>query len=113
MPTIWTEIASGKLHRLAERIRPEVNGTVNYPLKAAMNRVIVDTDLDEDDAVMKFSFSYLLMQCSISWTRGIIIVFLDPDGCLPAENMALTNRTGDIPNVLVSSVAHAVQEEKQ
>ena len=76
---------------VVERIWPEVNSRVSYPLKATLYY------LDEDDPVMKYSFSWLMFYVSSDAMQHLLDSWNyhrvpGPNGCTPAENMEQTNR---------------------
>lgn len=98
---------------VAERFWPGVNQRVNYPLKRMLNSIVEFNDIDMDDPIIKYCFSWVLLYASgnavehllNSWNHHRVP---GPQGCVPIENMIASRGTTTIPIFLIPTTPEAV-----
>ena len=102
-------------NNVTERLWPDVNQAINYPVKRAMNEIIEtdNTDIfDIENHTFKFCVSWFMFHI----TKNAIHHFANswnchrvpgPRGCIPFGNMIRTNRMSKIPDHLVPNTPEA------
>ena len=98
---------------VAERIWPEINSRVNYPIKLAMNDFVERNNIDLSDPVMKHCISWVTMHVSKSGVEHFVHAWNHhripgPKGCVPIENMNSTIRIQHIDEGIIPTVSEAV-----
>ncbi|KAJ7318444.1 hypothetical protein OS493_037967 [Desmophyllum pertusum] len=109
----WRQTQSTQNY-VAERMWPEVNQRVNYPIKRVLVSIQAKEEFDFGDAVTKFCVSWLTMytcqdplqQLVDSWNFHRIP---GQNGCVPLENMLRSNRALKIPEELVPTTEEVVR----
>ena len=96
-----------------ERIFPEVNSRVIYPIKLAMNNIAERNNIDVSNLVMKHCISWVTMHVSKSGVEHLLHAWNHhripgPKGCMPIENMNSTIRTQQFDVEIIPTVSEAV-----
>ena len=99
---------------VAERVWPEINSRINYPLKRALIYVVENFDYDLEDPVVSYSLSWISLYVSAdaiehfinSWNYHRVP---GPSGCIPIENMRETSRNVFLPPGALPSTVEAVR----
>ena len=99
---------------IEQRLWPEVNMKINYPLKCAINHIAENEDLDISDEILTFCFSWVILYSSVdavnhllnSWNHYRVP---DPVGCVSIENMLGTTRTAKVIDWLTRTTPEAVK----
>ena len=109
----WRQTQSTQNY-VAERMWPEVNQRVNYPIKRVLVILQAKEEFDFDDAVTKFCVSWLTMYICHdplqhlvnSWNYHRIP---GQNGCVPFENMIQSSCAVKLPEELVPTTAEVVR----
>jgi len=99
---------------VVERIWPEVNSRVNYPVKRAFIFIIENFGYDLADPIFKFCVSYVCIfvvndACKHlvrSWNHHRVP---GSNGCIPIENMTETKNTATVPEQFIPTAGEAVR----
>ena len=83
---------------VVERIWPEINSRINYPVKRAITIIIDEDDFDMNDLVFKFCLSRVTLYVTQDPVRHFINAWNHhrvpgPRGCVPIECWQNTSRT--------------------
>ena len=77
---------------VAEKIWPEINSRINYPIQLAMNDIVQRNNIDLSDPVMKHCTSWVTMLFSKPGVENFVHVWNHhripgQKSCMPTENM--------------------------
>jgi hypothetical protein len=108
----WRQTASTSNY-VAERMWPEVNKRVNYPIKRQLCVIEAQEDIDFADPLVKFSVSWVTMfvakdalqHMTDSWNYHRIP---GPNGCVPIQNMEQTAHTAHLAPEVIPTVSEVV-----
>ena len=100
----WKQTTSAR--NVIECFWPELNSRVNYPVKRALINIIEENDYSMSDPVLRCCVSWVtnyICQEAIqhlikSWNHHIIP---GPMGCIPTENMRLSQQNARLNKVFV------------
>jgi len=109
----WRQTTSTKNYR-AERLWPEENSRVNYPLKKALCIIKEQEIFNMEDPMVSFAVSWLTINVSKvgsenfvnSWNHHRIP---GPKGCIPIEKMRGTNQAVPLEPHLIPTTPEAVR----
>ncbi|XP_029210672.2 uncharacterized protein LOC114974661 [Acropora millepora] len=99
---------------VAERMWPEVNKRVNYPIKCQLCEIQRQEDVDFAHPVIMFCVSWVTMYVAQDATQHLISSWNHhripgPQGCVPVENMTQTSCAVHLPPEMIPSVSEAVR----
>ena len=57
---------------IEQRLWPEVNMKINYPLKCAINHIAENEDLDISDEILTFCFSWVILYSSVDAANHLL-----------------------------------------
>ena len=101
-----------------ERYWPELNSRVNYPVKRTLISIIEENDYSMSDPVLKYCASWISNYICKVGTQHLIMSWSHPRtpgpmGCIPIENMRLSQQNACLNEVLVPSTSEAVEMYKE
>ena len=99
---------------VSERMWPEVNQRINYPIKRQLCEIQSEEDIDFSHPLSMFCVSWVTMYVANDATAHLIRSWNHhripgPEGCVPVVNMAQTSRTMHLPTELIPTVSEAVR----
>jgi len=108
----WKQTASTD-NNVIERLWPELNSRVNYPIKRAMINV-TENHVDLSDPIVKYCVSWITNYVCQDSAKHLIDSWNfhrvpGPNGCVPVENMRETKRNAIITEPLLPSTPEAVK----
>ena len=103
---------------VTERFWPELNSRVNYPVKRALISIIKENDYSMSDPVLKYCVSWITNYICQVGTQHLIKSWSHPrtpgpTGCIPIENMRLSQQNARLNEVFVPSTSEAVKMYKE
>lgn len=109
----WRQTTSTSNY-VAERMWPEVNKRINYPIKRQLCEIEAQEDIDFADPVVMFSVSWITMFVARDATEHMVDSWNfhripGPNGCVPVENMTQTSQAIQLTPELIPTVSEVVQ----
>ena len=111
--TPWKQTASTDNH-VVERFWPQVNSRVNYPIKKILSKIVDEYHYDLSNPFIKRKLSFIC--CNLA--RGLFQHLVQswhyhrvpgPDGCIPIQNMEMTNKIPSLNLAFLPSTHQVVR----
>ena len=99
---------------VAERMWPEVNKRINYPIKRQLCEIQREENIDFAHPVIMFCVSWVTMYVAQDATEQLICSWNHhripgPEGCVPVENMMQTSCAVYLPAEMIPTVSEVVR----
>ena len=109
---LWKQTTSTQ--NVIERFWPELNSRVNYPIKRPLISIIEENDYSMSDPVLKYCVWWITNYICQDATQHLVKSWNHhripgPMGCIPTENMRLSQHNARLNEVFVQSFSEAVK----
>ena len=109
----WKQTTSTQ-NNVIERLWPELNSRVNCPFNRALISIVEENDYNMSDPVLQYCVSWITNYICQDATQHLIKLWNHhrvpgPMGCIPVENMRLSQQNTRLNEVFVSSTSDAVR----
>ena len=109
----WKQTTSTQ-NNVIERFWPKLNSRFNYPVKRALISIVEENNYNMSDPVLKYCVSWITNCICQDATQHLIKSWNHhripgPMGCIPVENMRLSQQNARLNEVFLPSTSEAVR----